>query len=276
MKKERAVSVWADIHTHSQASDGSFSPEELVHHAIACGLFGLSITDHDTTAAYETAIPISKKLGIKLGVGIEFSSVFEGFDVHLLGYDFDLTSPDIQALCLRHKNRRKNRNLAMIERLRSCDIDITIDDIKGHGDSVGRPHIAQVLVQKGYVKSIKEAFNRYLGEGKKCFVRGDTLSVDETIDAIHKAHGKAFIAHPHLLPSSFPIDLLIQKPFDGIECWYARLSKKAAEPWVEIATCKNWLMSGGSDFHGTVKPDIPLGCQGVDQATFERIFEKAL
>ncbi len=271
---------WADIHTHSQASDGSLSPEELVRHAKKCGLFGLSITDHDTIAAYETATAAAREIGIKLGVGIEFSCVFEEHDVHLLGYDFDLASRDIQALCLRHKNRRSNRNLAMLEKLRAHQIDITIDDIKEHGyspsDSVGRPHIAHVMVQKGYVGSIKEAFNRYLAEGKCCYVRGESLSVDETIDTIHKARGKAFIAHPHLLASSFPIDRLLQKPFDGIECRYARLPQKSAEPWIEIARRKNWLMSGGSDFHGSVKPDLPLGCQGVDQATFERIFENIL
>src|SRR3569832_1049192 len=150
---------WADIHTHSQASDGSYSPEDLVKHAKERGLFGLSITDHDTTAAYATAIPKAKELGIALGIGIEFSCVFEGNDIHLLGYDFELGSAEIQALCLRLKNRRLHRNLAMLEKLRDYKIDISLDDIKVHGDSVGRPHIAHVMVEKGYVTSIKEAFN---------------------------------------------------------------------------------------------------------------------
>lgn len=265
--------MFADIHTHTSASDGSYSPTDLVNLAKEIGLQGLSITDHDTTAAYDEAIPAAKKAGIKLGVGIEFSCVFEEFDVHLLGYDFDLKSPAIQDLCLRHKNRRKNRNLLMLEKLRENNIDISIEDIKEHGDSIGRPHIAHVMMQKGYVSSIKEAFNRYLGEGKLCYVRGESLSVDETIGTIHKARGKAFIAHPQLLLSSFPTQNLLQMPFDGIECWYARLSLKAAEPWVKIAREKNWLMSGGSDFHGSVKPDTPLGVQGVDEATFNLIFE---
>jgi predicted metal-dependent phosphoesterase TrpH len=266
--------LWADIHTHSQASDGSLSPGDLVRYAKQCGLGGLSITDHDTIAAYREAVPVAHEVGIKLGVGIEFSCVFEECDVHLLGYDFDLHSPVIQALCQRHKNRRASRNLAIIEKLCSLKMDISIDDIKEYGDSVGRPHIAHVMVQKGYVRSIKEAFNRYLGEGKSCYARGDQLTVHETIDVIHKAQGKAFIAHPHLLSKTFPIDHLLECPFDGIECWYAKLSPKAAEPWVEIARRKNWLVSGGSDFHGSVKPDIPLGCQGIHQDNFERIFEK--
>lgn len=265
---------WADIHTHSQASDGSYSPVDLVQHAKDRGLFGLSITDHDTTAAYATAIPKAKELGIRLGSGIEFSCVFEGYDVHLLGYDFDLNSPEIRALCLRHKNRRLYRNLAMLEKLRSHQIDIHMDDIKVHGDSVGRPHIAHVMVQKGYVTSIKEAFNRYLGEGKSCYVRGDSLTVDETIKVLHQAGGKAFIAHPHLLMTGFPIENLLEKPFDGIECHYAKI--KNNKRWLRIAEEKKWLMSGGSDFHGSVKENLPLGCQGIDKATFEQIFERGV
>jgi hypothetical protein len=152
-------------------------------------------------------------------------------------------------------------------------MEIALEEIKEHGDSVGRPHIAHVMVQKGYVGSVKEAFDRYLGEGKCCYVRGDSLTVDETIGVIHQARGKAFLAHPHLLAPSFPIHRLLEKPFDGLECRYARLLAKSAERWEKIARSKNWLESAGSDFHGSVKPDLPLGCQGVDQATFERIFE---
>ncbi len=272
-KKILGVNPWADIHTHTQASDGSFSPQDLVTHAKACGLFGLSITDHDTIAAYPEALAVAQKIDIKLGVGIEFSCVFEEHDVHLLGYDFDLKSQGIQELCLRHQKRRKNRNLMMLEKLRSEGIDISYDDIKGPGDSRGRPHIASVMVQKGYVTSIKEAFYRYLGEGKTCYVRGEGVTVSETIEIIHAAGGKAFIAHPHLLPSSFPIHLLLQEPFDGVECWYGTLSKKSAEPWVEIARQKQWLMSGGSDFHGSFKSDSRLGCKGVNEETFKQIFE---
>src|SRR5689334_22726455 len=98
------MTIWADIHTHTTASDGSFTPTALVRHAKTCGLQGLSITDHDTVAAYEEAIPIAKELGIVLGTGIEFSTVFEGHDVHILGYDITLSSPELLELCHRHKN----------------------------------------------------------------------------------------------------------------------------------------------------------------------------
>ena len=265
--------MFADIHAHSNASDGSCTPSELVSLAKEKGLSGLSITDHDTILAYQEAIPAAQKLGLKLGVGIEFSCVFEENDVHLLGYDFDLHSPEIAHLCERHQNRRAHRNLQIIEKLRDHKIDISLDEIQGAEGSIGRPHIAELLLKKGYVGSIKEAFHRYLGEGKSCYARGDILTVDETIETLHKAHGKAFIAHPQLLSHAFPIDKLLEKPFDGIECWYGNLSPKSAEKWERIARTKKWLMSGGSDFHGSIKPDIALGSQGVTEEIFNQIFE---
>lgn len=265
--------MFADIHVHSNASDGTCSPTELVLLAKEKGLSGLSITDHDTTLAYQEAIPAAQKIGLKLGVGIEFSCVFEENDVHLLGYDFDLNSPSIAALCLRHQNRRAHRNMQIIEKLRAQNIDVSLDEIENTEGTVGRPHIADLMLKKGYVGSIKEAFNRYLGEGKSCYARGDVLTVDETIETLHEAHGKAFIAHPQLLSHAFPIQDLLEKPFDGIECWYGNLSSKSAEKWERIAHQKNWLMSGGSDFHGSIKPDIALGSQGVSEEIFNQIFE---
>lgn len=278
MAKTLSKVPWADLHCHSQASDGTLTPADLVRLAKESGLHGLCITDHDTTAAYVEAIPIAQSIGLHLGAGVEFSCVFEGYDVHLLGYDFELSSIAIEALCQRHYRRRQDRNLKMLEKLREEGMDITSEELEaqGKGDSVGRLHIAQAMLEKKYVSSIKEAFHLYLGEGKRCYVRGDSLSVDETIEAIHSAHGKVFVAHPHLLASSFPIERLLEHPFDGIECFYSKTSKKSADRWAGIAYKNGWIMSGGSDFHGSVKPDIPLGCKGVDQSTFYQIFEHPL
>jgi 3',5'-nucleoside bisphosphate phosphatase len=278
MNKTIAQPFWADLHCHTQASDGLLEPAQLAEMAKACGLKGLSITDHDTIAAYPDAIKAAKRLGLHLGAGIEFSCVFKEHDIHLLGYDFKLDSPAIEALCKRHQVRRHYRNVEMIEKLGLEGFDISEKEVEeeGKGDTVGRPHIAQVMVKKKYVASIKEAFNRYLGEGKRCYARGDVVTVDETIDVIHNSGGKAFIAHPHLLFSTFPVEDLLTRPFDGIECRYGNLSKKQSAVWVTIAEKKGWLMSGGSDFHGLIKPDISLGCSGVEESTFFKIFERPL
>jgi hypothetical protein len=266
------LSFYADLHCHSNCSDGTLAPGELVLHAKKIGLQGLAITDHDTIDAYRTAVPVAKKLGIRLGCGVEFSCQFQGFSIHLLGYDFSLSAPNVHDLCLRHQKRRESRNRAILEKLKAHQMEIAYEELQG-GHTIGRPHIAQLMVDKGYVKNIREAFHLYIGEGKKCYVAGEPFLVEEALEVLHGAHGKAFIAHPQLLPDDFPVDELLKLPFDGIECYYARLRKKS---WIEIAVGKKWLMSGGSDFHGTVKPEIELGCSGVDKATFDAIFQHEL
>lgn len=267
------MNYFADLHCHTNCSDGTVSPAELIQLAKKIGLKGLSITDHDTIDAYQTAIPAAKEAGLLLGAGVEFSCEFHGISLHLLGYDFDVKNPAIQQLCDRHRKRREFRNQAILQKLTEHGMPITYDELlaKTQGRTIGRPHIAQIMVEKGYVKNFREAFNHYIGEGRKCYAPGEPFTVEEAIDVLHSAGGKAFVAHPQLLPEEFPVEALLKLPFDGLECYYSRLFKKF---WVEMAEAKGWLMSGGSDFHGTVKPEIELGCSGVDHETFHQIFEK--
>ncbi|NGX48371.1 MAG: 5'-3' exoribonuclease [Chlamydiae bacterium] len=267
----------ADLHCHTNCSDGSMSPEELIFHAKEVGLSGLSITDHDTINAYRAAIPAAKKAGIALGSGVEFSSVDEGVSVHILGYDFDLQNPSLQDFCKRHIERRKSRNERILEKLATQGIFIDHEELEkemSEDHPVGRPHIALALVRKGVVSSVQEAFMRFIGDGKPCFDPGIPISTDETIDIIHEAGGKAFIAHPHLLHNSKLGEKLLKKPFNGIECFYSKCTPQQEQKWVNKARERGLLMSGGSDFHGAIKPGIPLGCSWVDQTTFEQIFQK--
>ena len=132
-------------------------------------------------------------------------------------------------------------------------------ELNSMGHMIGRPHIARLLLQKGYVSSIREAFNFYIGDLKSCYYRGPGFSIEETISLIHEAKGKAFIAHPHLMRSSSMIKNLLKLPFDGIECHYARMPPDQERKWVKMAKEKNLLMSGGSDFHGDGKPGVRLG-----------------
>ena len=142
--------------------------------------------------------------------------------------------------------------------------------------TIGRPHIAQQMVKKGYVSSIQEAFTKYLGEGKVCYVSGLSFSIPDTIEIIHAAGGKAFIAHPHLLPRKMPLSDILKLPFDGIECFYARFSLQEAHNWLKIAQKKNWLVSGGSDFHGLIKPGETLGSSYIGVEEFNKIFQNPL
>lgn len=265
--------VWADLHCHSTCSDGSITPEELIQLGKKYGLKGLSITDHDTIDAYSQAIPVAKSCGIRLGTGIEFSCHFENFNIHLLGYDFDLNSPKIYQACSKRKKSREERNKKMLVELKKhgCPLDYEELVVKAKTSSIGRPHIAMLMLEKGYIKTYQEAFSQYIGEGKKCYQAGFSLDVAEAIEIIRGSMGKVFIAHPHLLPFSFPLQKLLALPFDGIECCYAHLK---ATPWLGIAQDKGWLISGGSDYHGSLKTEIDLGCNGVLESEFHAIFSK--
>ncbi|MES2345018.1 MAG: PHP domain-containing protein [Chlamydiota bacterium] len=260
----------ADLHAHTTCSDGTFSPVQLVEHAVKIGLQGLSITDHDSIDAYETAIPRAKELGLLLGTGVEFSSQFRNANVHILGYNYRLEDFELRAFCKRHQERREKRNLAILEKLKTHAMPIEKEELVGN--TIGRPHIAQLMVQKKYVASIKEAFAFYLGDNKICYAPSEFFSIEETISVIQKAGGLAFLAHPHLLEQGRIVKEILQFPFNGIECYYSRCQLDKEKRWIDIAKKKGLLISGGSDFHGTIKPDIPLGCSWVDESIFHQIF----
>jgi len=269
----------ADLHCHTACSDGTMDPEEIVFHAKKLGLSGLSITDHDSILAYKEAIPAAKKAGILLGSGVEFSSMDHGVSVHILGYDIDLDNPDLLALCKRHIERRHDRNERIIQKLKAQGMPIDsepFDEKAAQGLPAGRPHIAKALMEKGYVDSIQSAFNQLIGDGKPCFDPGISISSDETIEVIHAAKGKAFLAHPHVIRDRGRMPLLLEKPFDGIECYYSKCFPEKERKWLKLAEKKNLLISGGSDFHGSIRPGIELGCSWVNRETFDKIFQKLL
>jgi predicted metal-dependent phosphoesterase TrpH len=264
----------ADLHCHTTCSDGTLTPEELVRHAKEIGLSGLAITDHDTVEAYQTAPQVAKEVGILLGTGVEFSTLFNEMSVHVLGYDFQLTHPELLSLCHWHRLRREKRNRVILEKLSQFKMPIEEKELNKKGALIGRPHIAQLMVEKGYVTSIAQAFQLYIGDDKPCFYRGESISTEETIGVIHRAGGKAFLAHPHLLTHTSKIKELIKLPFDGIECYYGKFSKDQEKRWIKLAQEKGLLISGGSDFHGAVKSYISLGCSWVDETSFHQIFTR--
>lgn len=259
----------ADLHVHSTFSDGTDTPKQLIDLAINAGLSALSITDHDTVAGYSEALPYAQEKNFPLLTGVEFSSTHHNFPVHVLGYGIDLKSAALDALCQRHRTRRHNRNLAILERLRGMGIKIDESELEGH--TVGRPHIAKLLINRGIVGSIKEAFDRYLGEEKRAYVAGEPIPVEHTIDVIHEAGGKAVIAHPHLIKRRPVVRQLLEMPFDGIEGYYARFAPAQEKQWVEMGEKKGWIITGGSDYHGDNKPFNHLGSSWVSKETFDAL-----
>lgn len=262
----------ADLHCHSTCSDGTLSPAEIVNLAHQNQLSGLSITDHDTIDAYSQALPLAHKLGLSMISGVEFSTFFKKENVHVLAYSFPLNSLIIQNLCYNHIQRRTKRNEIILENLRKHHMPLEIEELSYKNSAgchtVGRPHIAMALVEKGYVKTIQEAFNEFIGEGKLCYVAGENITLEETLALIHEAKGLAVIAHPHLIQKVSLLKTLLELPFDGIEGYYGRFHATSHARWLKIGKNKNWLITGGSDFHGEIKPQINLGCSWVSQETF--------
>ncbi|PJD93251.1 MAG: phosphatase [Parachlamydia sp.] len=265
----------ADMHCHSLCSDGTFSPEKLVELAHQIGLKGLSITDHDSIEAYPEAQITAERLGICLLSGVEFSTEHLGVSIHVLAYGFALQHPLIAQFCARHLARRIERNQEILALLRKHRMPIKEEELSAISTrgTVGRPHIALAMVKQGYVKTLREAFKKYLGEGKSCYAPGKAFSVEETLEVIHQAKGLAVIAHPHLIDNNRILRSLLGMPFDGIECYYGRFPLQIHERWLDIAHKKQWLISGGSDFHGEIKPDIALGCSWVNEELFDKFFQ---
>ena len=267
----------ADLHCHSTCSDGTLSPTQIVMLAHQTQLSGLSITDHDTINAYTEALPVAKEMGLSLISGVEFSTVFKKESIHVLAYSFNLQSSAIQNLCVRHIQRRQQRNQAILDRLRAHQMPLEMEDLSydnsAAAHTIGRPHIAMALVKKGYIATMQEAFNQFIGEGKSCFVAGENIGLEETLDIIHEAKGFAVIAHPHLISKVVILRDILDLPFDGIEGYYGRFHAASHERWVKIGQRKKWLITGGSDFHGAVKPQISLGCSWVSQETFSILYQ---
>jgi hypothetical protein len=263
-----------DLHTHTTFSDGTFSPKELIESAKEKELSGLSITDHDTIDAYYH-LP---KIDFLIGIGAEFSCFFKDESIHILGYDFHLDHPSIKALIQKHILRRKKRNLQILKNLKSFGIDISEEELYTTftDRTVGRPHIAMLMIQKGHVVDMDRAFREYLAEGKKAYAQGEMISCEETIDAIHDAEGKAFIAHPHLIKRPKIFKALLNLKFDGIEAYYAKFPQSDVDRFLAICKEKKLLFSGGSDFHGQNKVFNQLGSSFVYEEIFHQIFSRPI
>lgn len=273
----------ADLHCHSTCSDGSLTPSELIELAAKSGLKGLSITDHDSVGAYTPEIfKEAEEAGIKLIPGVEFSTGIDSTSIHLLGYDVSLESPELISLCNEHVIRRRNRCRAILKRLEQSGMPVSETELletvaavnpKDRNNIVGRPHIAQMMVKLGYVQTVTEAFKKYIGEDGPCYVQGEYISPAETIETIHKAGGIAVIAHPHLIKKPNILKRLLEMKFDGIECYYSKFPKEDHLRWIKIANYRGMLITGGSDFHGTIKPSITLGCSWIDEEHFNKLMK---
>jgi len=254
---------------HTTHSDGSYLPRELVRYAKEKGLACISVTDHDTMSSYDECADEAKKLGLELIPGIEISAQFEPGTLHILGFFLDRKHPPLKAALDDIQKARRERNPQIVEKLNRLGIPITIDEVRAEsgGKQIGRPHFARVLLKKGIVKSMQEAFDKYLAKGRAGYVDKRRLSPRESIRQIRDAGGVAVIAHPKQMrlgeeQLTEEVGRLREEGLGGLEAYNSCQSREEAELYKRLAKRFNLLITGGSDFHGANKPDVDLGDLG--------------
>lgn len=255
-----------DLHTHSIASDGSMSPAELVRHAKDKGLAAVALTDHDTVEGISEALAEGNRIGIEVIPGIEISTNYKP-EMHILGYFLDVDKYlFVQKELTEIRKGREDRNYKIISRLKELGITITEEEVKeiSSGDTIGRPHFARLLMEKGYVKNMQEAFDKYLGKDGSAYFKRYELEPIDGIKLIKNAGGIPVLAHPALLKMNYnDIDKLLvelkEYGLAGIEAIYSENSKEETGNLLRLAIKHKLLVTGGSDYHGTYKNGIEIG-----------------
>ena len=255
-----------DLHLHSTHSDGSQPPAEIVAMAHKAGVRALAVTDHDILTGLPEATEAARPLGIDVIPGVEISSRFDDDELHILGYYLDPADPTLLARLGTLRESRHRRNPLMIERLRELGLSVTYDEVRelAGTDAVGRPHIARLLMQKGYVQTAKEAFDRYLARGKAAYVARELPEPAEAITWIREAGGVAVLAHPlwvRRTGEAFTTlcSKLKEAGLRGIEVHYSTHTPQQTSDFLNLARHLDLLVTGGSDYHGLTKPDIEVG-----------------
>jgi predicted metal-dependent phosphoesterase TrpH len=255
-----------DLHTHSNCSDGSLSPRELVQLAKKRDLRSIALTDHDTVAGVAEAVAAGKELGVEVVPGVEISAQYPPGTMHILGYCFSPSQQQLLKALKRLQKVRAARTPKIIERLQALGLEITTDEVLNLSrGQVGRPHIAKALVNRGYVSSIDEAFSRYLKKGAVAYVEKFRFSPQEAIALIRSAGGLAVLAHPFTLGITKPRELTLlvkelrEMDLAGLEVFYPDHSKEMVVLYQDISKKLGLVCTGGSDFHGNLRDHSYLG-----------------
>lgn len=256
-----------DLHTHSNASDGTLSPQDLVCLARERGLKAIALTDHDTIDGLAEAVAAGLRLGVEVIPGVEISARHPGGSMHILGYFLDYENAGLDRRLAVLKQARKDRNPQIISKLNALGIPLTLEQVErysGHGQ-MGRPHIARALFEAGYVQSIQEAFDIYLGNQGKAYVSKFRFPPEEALDMIREARGVPVLSHPFTLGLEHPEALreklkeLKALGLAGVEVYYPEHSPEQEALYLSLARELDLLITGGSDFHGENKPEVELG-----------------
>ncbi len=261
-----------DLHIHSTASDGSLTPADIIDHAQKLKLAAIAITDHDSVDGSKEALQIGIPPSLRFLTGVEISAAHPPFfpgsgSFHILGYAIRLDHGDLNQTLDKLQDARKNRNPEILKRLNKLGFRISLEDVKKEAaeGQLGRPHIAYTMMKKGFVASIDEAFDRYLGAGKPAYVDKYRIECEQAVKIIRKAGGVAVLAHPALLniENDQAFEALLQKlkkiGLAGLEVYYPGHSPREIRLYTALAQKYGLLMTGGTDFHGSITPKIKMG-----------------
>lgn len=257
-----------DLHAHTTASDGSYTPTELVRYAKEKGLSAIAITDHDTIAGVEEASIEGRKLGIRVIPGAELSTRMDDCDVHMTSLFINCKNKQLIKRLDDMAASRQERNYKMVDKLHEAGFQIDRSDLDalGEGKILARGHIAQILIARGYATELKEALRKYLSKGTPGYVQKEVLSPEECIQLVHDAGGLIFVAHLHQIDPQDPEHCkdvarrLIRMGADGLETQYCEFDDEWRQATEQIAQECGCLRSGGSDFHGAMKKGLDLAC----------------
>lgn len=274
----------ADLHVHTTASDGRHRPAEVVRMARDAGLAGMAVTDHDTVAGLEEAIRAGAELGVRVVPGVEISTESEGKDIHILGYGFRRDDPKLLERLAQQRRVREARNEAILARLREMGMSVAYGEVlqaasaspRGDG-SVGRPHIAEVLVARGYARDTRDAFDRYLAEGAAAYVSPPRIEPLEAVRWIHDAGGTAIVAHPGVYRRDRLVAELLEQGADGLEAYHSDHDESQQRHYKTLAKSRGKLVTGGSDFHGSREGGVfhgKVGHRTVDASVIDRLFAR--
>jgi predicted metal-dependent phosphoesterase TrpH len=270
--------MYADLHLHSNFSDGTYTPEELAGHAARCRFKAVALTDHDTVDGCDRMAAACDAAGIELLPASELTTEHEGQELHMLGYCLDRTNARLLEELKAFQEIRRKRIREIVERLNESKVPIAVDAVftLASCDSPGRPHVARALVQAGWCSSLDEAFERFLRKGKPAWVPKYRMPAADAINLIHEAGGLAVMAHPGLNRMDDMIPELVDAGMDGLECFHTKHSTSLTQRYLEMADRHGLLVTGGSDCHGMSKGQPLIGSIKVPYECVERMREKMI
>ncbi|GAB6099392.1 PHP domain-containing protein [Halanaerocella petrolearia] len=266
-----------DLHTHTTASDGSFTPQELVKEAQERDLTAVAITDHDSVDGVKPALDLAEELDIEVVPGIELTTYYQGERVDILGYYIDLDAPELTDVLDKLQRAREVRAQQILDKLADLDVELEFEKLKeiAGEKGIGRPHIARLMVAEGYVEEMQTAFDDYLEDGGPAYVPKYQLEPSDAVELIRQATGIPVLAHPGVIDNQeLVIELLDQEDFAGVEAYYSQHTDEETDYYLQLATDHGLLVTGGSDCHGPANEDkFLLGTVDVSYELLEGLKE---